>query len=231
MAAAKVSAAGGPGGARRSDRARGRDRSARTCWAGATRDAHAEARGAAGPPGSGGRAEGTAATGQHGRPVGAPRSDLAAETLQGTLPLVPDGRPAAGWAKAGGGKPVRPGRGGPGGSRSLGPPLPSPAPGPGVGGPGLLLPGDAPGLEPDPFRFPRPRPPAGGEVTLTSALEMALGEFGPRFQRTPAPHSLPQPFSSFSPQSPHLTTLTCRHSERLRGFFLEMTEQIVRGAG
>lgn len=107
--------AGGPG-ARGSDRRGGATARARTCRVDAAGDALGRARRAAGPPGSGGRRELPATPGRHRRPVRAPRPDLAAGTLQGTLPLgrgaepVPDRRPA-GSAKAGEEKPVLPGRG------------------------------------------------------------------------------------------------------------------------
>lgn len=105
-----------PGSARVGSGRGGATARARTCRVDAAGDAPGKERRAAGPPCSGGRREVTATPGPHRRPERAPRPVLAAETLQGTLPLgpgaesVPDRRPA-GSAKAGEEKPVRPGRG------------------------------------------------------------------------------------------------------------------------
>lgn len=84
-------------------------------------------------------------------------------------------------------------------------------------------------LKPDPITFQGFRPPAGREVTLTSVLEtgrlglrLCLASLGP----FPTPTSHLPSFPSLSPSDNTYKPA----SEPQRGFFLEMTKQIVLGA-
>lgn len=179
----------------------------------------------------------TAPRRQHMRPVRGPRPDLAAETLpDGPSHLARDGsrclagagraEPRPAWRSR-----VRPGRGRPGSAGPLGHPSAPLLLTPVVVDPGFSFQGSQPSLKPDPIRFQRLRPPVGGEVTLTSVLETAW-ESWPARVCTGSPEDLPTapppPFSSFTLPASDNTYIPA--FERLRGFFLEMTKQIVLGA-
>lgn len=102
------------------------------------------------------------------------------------------------------------------------PPRGSPASDPSVVDLGFSFQGPQLGLKPDPITFQGFRPHAGREVTLTSVLKSTWPA------RVASPGTLPHP-PSFPSLSPSDNTYKPA-SEPRRGFFLEMTKQIVLGA-
>lgn len=102
------------------------------------------------------------------------------------------------------------------------PPRGSPASDPSVVDLGFFFQGPQFGLKPDPITFQGFRPRAGREVTLTSVLESTW------LARVACLGTLPHP-PSFPSLSPSDNTYKPAY-EPPRGFFLEMTKQIVLGA-